>query len=86
MASRNQSRLLLRTLLQRTSELGSGGANARGVSSLEPLRSGHSVDGDATNGAEDFASKILLEMRGRKGEEVRVWLLCVRGVVVAVSA
>jgi len=68
MASRNQSRLLLRTLLQRSSELGSGGANARGVSTLEPLLSGQN-DGDTTNGTEDFASKILLEMRGRKGEE-----------------
>jgi len=52
---------------------------------MEPLLSGQSVDGDATSGAEDFASKILLEMRGRKGEEVRGWLLCV-SVLVVVTA
>lgn len=58
--------------------------HARGVSTFGSLRSEQNVDGDATmsNGTEDFASKILLEMRGRKGEEVRCiikfyFLLCV---------
>lgn len=37
------------------------------------MGSGQNADGGATSGGtEDFASKILLEMRGRKGEEVRL--------------
>lgn len=70
MASRIQSRLL-RPLLERSGFAGAG--SAREVSTFGPVRSGQSPENDATTpgGTEDFASKILLEMRGRKGEEVR---------------
>lgn len=44
---------------------------SRGVSTLGPFHSQQNADADSTvpGGTEDFASKILLEMRGRKGDE-----------------
>ncbi|KAG0570065.1 hypothetical protein KC19_6G136200 [Ceratodon purpureus] len=63
MASRVQSRLL-RPLLQRSGVC----AGVREVSTFNPLRSPEN-DTTARGETEDFASKILLEMRGRKGEE-----------------
>jgi hypothetical protein len=68
MASRIQSRLL-RPLLRRSGPAGAG--SVREVTTFHPLRSPEN-DATTTPGeTEDFASKILLEMRGRKGEEVR---------------
>ena len=80
MACRSQSKLL-RPLLQRSSLRTAG--SGREVSTYSALRSGHSPENDATalGETEDFASKILLEMRGRKGDEVRPFALVLEFLV-----
>lgn len=66
MASRIQSRLL-RPLLRRSGPAGAG--SVRKVTTFHPLRSPENDATTTPGDTEDFASKILLEMRGRKGEE-----------------